>query len=58
MQCRFAGFGQWSTDNCTVREDNDTFVVCACDHFTNFAILPVSNNDNYYGYMHGTHFFQ
>ena len=38
------GFGDWSTMNCYVVEDNGTVVVCACTHFTNFAILLASHS--------------
>lgn len=40
------GFGDWSTENCTVKADNATLVVCECTHFTNFAMLLVSEHSN------------
>ena len=36
------GYGEWSSLNCQVAEENDTSVVCECNHLTNFAILLVS----------------
>ncbi|KAH3730495.1 hypothetical protein DPMN_056485, partial [Dreissena polymorpha] len=31
--------GKWASDGCRVRESNDSFTVCECDHLTNFAVL-------------------
>ena len=36
------GLGEWSTDTCNVAENNDTFVVCECTQFANFAVRVVS----------------
>ena len=40
------GRGNWSTDGCntTVNATSDlTFIICHCNHLTNFACLVVSN---------------
>ncbi|XP_052242564.1 adhesion G protein-coupled receptor B3-like [Dreissena polymorpha] len=31
--------GKWASDGCRVRESNNSFTVCECDHLTNFAVL-------------------
>ena len=32
----------WSTDGCSITSDNQTGVVCTCNHLTDFAVLVVS----------------
>ncbi|XP_038066523.1 adhesion G protein-coupled receptor E3-like [Patiria miniata] len=36
--------GAWSPDGCLVDSENDTHVICVCDHLTNFAILLKPDN--------------
>ena len=42
------GFGDWSTRGCVVVSESEEDVICECDHLTNFAILLVSRDNNFY----------
>ncbi|XP_046844026.1 adhesion G-protein coupled receptor D1-like [Xenia sp. Carnegie-2017] len=32
-------YGRWSSRNCSRKYENDTHILCQCNHFTNFAVL-------------------
>ena len=44
LRCGFweADAQVWSTDGCSITSDNQTGVVCTCNHLTDFAVLVVS----------------
>ena len=42
-----AGYGSWSPDNCIVKENNETFVVCECTHFADFAVVSEHHKQQY-----------